>query len=300
MIDPACLRSFEERLDPSNLGLSGGASLLGCGEISAVFALEGDPDVACKRMPLFSSAAAAQGYADLYRRYVAYLREAGLELPEDDTCVVEMPGRPVVLYIAQKRLPPEVFGHALVHRLDERACRGLLDAVGERIARVFAFNERRRPRIELAIDGQLSNWALLEDGRLLFVDTSTPLHRLDGIEQLDPELFLASAPGSLRWLLRLAFLDEVMGRYYSPRRVYLDLVANLHKEKREDLVPLALEAANGRIQGEEPLTVDEVRTFYAADRRIWSVFQAFRRFDRWLKRSRGSRYEFVLPERIAR
>ena len=302
MIDPERLRSFEEGLEPWRFQESpGGARLLGQGEISAVFALGDEPGVALKRMPLFSSVPQAHAYAESYRRYTALLREAGIELPEDDTAVVAVPGRPVVLYVAQRRLPPECFGHALLHQLDEAGCRGLLDAIGGRLARVWAFNERRRPAIELAIDGQISNWALLGDGRLLFVDTSTPLHRVEGREQLDPELFLASAPVFLRWLLRLAFLDEVMSRYYDRRRVLLDLVANLHKEQRADLVPVALRAVNPLLGGEAPLTAGEVGNYYAADRRIWSVFLALRRLDRWAgTRIGGRRYEFVLPEKIRR
>jgi hypothetical protein len=300
VIDPGRLRSFEERLDPSDFAVTGRGRLLGYGEISAVFTLEDAPEVAFKRMPLFATAEEARDYAAKYRRYVALLGEAGLDLPRDDTCVVEMPGRAVVLYIAQDRLPAERFGHALLRGLDAAGCRRLLDAVGEKISRVFAFNRAHRPEVELAIDGQISNWALLEDGRLIFVDTSTPLHRVSGVEQLDPELFLASAPAFLRWLLRLAFLGEVMSRYYDPRRVYLDLVANLHKEGRKDMVPAALESANRHLGGHEALTADEVRRYYASDRRIWTVFLALRRLDRWLQTARGRRYEFVLPGPIAR
>jgi hypothetical protein len=116
-----------------------------------------------------------------------------------------------------------------------------------------------------------------------------------------PSSFLASAPGFLRWLLRLAFLDEVMSRYYQRRRVLLDLVANLHKEGRADLVPVALESVGARLGGERSITAEEVRRYYAADRTIWTVFLAFRRLDRWVKtRVAGRRYEFVLPGRIRR
>jgi hypothetical protein len=177
----------------------------------------------------------------------------------------------------------------------------MFEAVAERLARVWSFNERRRPGVELAIDGQISNWVLLEDGRLFFVDTSTPIYRQDGAEQLDPELFLASAPGFLRWLLRLAFLDEVMSRYYDPRRVYLDLVANLYKEGREELVSVALPAVNGQLPPGSGINAEQVRRYYSSDRIIWSVFLTFRRFDRWTRtRIAGRRYEFVLPGKIRR
>jgi hypothetical protein len=302
MIDIERLEELEIHLEPWKVpSPSSAIRVLGYGEISTVFAIGEDTDVAYKRMPLFSSQARAEGYAESYRRYTGLLREAGLELPEDETAVIHVPGRPTVLYVAQRQLPPERFCNVLVKGLGQEASRELLASVAERIARVWSYNERNRPETELSIDGQISNWVLLQNGQLLFVDTRTPMFRVGGVEQLDPELFLSSAPSFLRWLLRLAFLDEVMSRYYSRRRVFMDLVANLHKEQRADLVPAALEAVNARLSGEEPLTATEVEKYYAGDKVIWSVFLAFRRFDRWVKtRIAGRRYEFVLPGRIAR
>jgi hypothetical protein len=304
MIDTTRLREFEERLKPwkvSGRDAADGVHVLGFGEISTVFAIGDDVRTAFKRMPLFSSVEQAGEYAKSYRRYTGFLLEAGLELPEDETAVVGAPGRPVVLYIAQRRLPPERFCHVLLHGLEAPACRTFFAAVAERISRVWDFNERRRPGVQLAIDGQLSNWVFLEDGHVFFVDTSTPMFRLDGVEQLDPELILASAPGFLVWILRLAFLDEVMSRYYDPRRVFLDLVANLFKEGREDLVDVALPVVNDRLPPEAMITADEVRKYYSSDKVIWSVFLAFRKFDRWVKtRIGGRRYEFVLPGKIRR
>ncbi len=311
MIDLAALRRFEERLEPWKVERAGKAGrertagaearVLGYGEISTVFSIGDDESTAFKRMPLFSTVEQARGYVERYQRYTGLLREAGLDLPEDQTAVIEVPGRPVVLYIAQRQLPPGRFCHALIHTLAEPACRAMFEAVAERLARVWAFNERSRPGLELAIDGQLSNWVLLEDARVIFVDTSTPIFRQDGAEQLDPELFLASAPGFLRWLLRLAFLDEVMSRYYDPRRVYLDLVANLFKEGRAELVSVALPVVNARLPRGSAISAEQVRKYYSSDRLIWSVFLAFRRFDRWTRtRLAGRRYEFVLPGKIRR
>ena len=300
MIDLAVLRAFEEKLAPWKLEGSG-VTVLGYGEISTVFAIGDDCRTAFKRMPLFHSVQQAHDYAGRYRAYTELLREAGLDLPEDETAVIAIPGRPVVLYIAQQRLAPDRFCHTLIHTLEPSACRQVFEAVAERLSRVWSFNERRRPGVELAIDGQLSNWVLLEDGGLRFVDTSTPIFRRDGAEQLDPELFLASAPGFLRWLLRLAFLGEVMSRYYDPRRVFLDLVANLYKEGRAELVSVALPVVNDRLEAALRIREEDVRSYYSSDKVIWSVFLALRRLDRWVKTRVGrGRYEFVLPGKIRR
>src|SRR5450756_986251 len=58
--------------------------------------------------------------------------------------------------------------------------------------------------LELGIDDQISNWSIKgfdaanrrlgDEINLIYFDTSTPFLRIDGVEQLDPELFLRSAP----------------------------------------------------------------------------------------------------------
>jgi hypothetical protein len=145
----------------------------------------------------------------------------------------------------------------------------------------------------------------LEEGtnfQLYYIDTSTPLYRKDGQEQLDPELFLQSAPSFLRWIIRLLFLKDVMNRYYKPRQVYIDLAANLYKEQRPDLVTLTLDIINRHLSNDlEPLTAREVEKYYKEDKLIWTLFLAFRRLDRWLKtKVFRKRYEFILPGKIRR
>jgi hypothetical protein len=304
-IDKDLLLRFERGLDPKHPEASPvAATLLGYGEISAIFEIAGAEGAACKRLPLFSEREQAEAYENLYREYCRNLKEAGLALPEDSTAILETEGRPVGLYIIQQRLPGERFGHRLIHSLEKPDVMRLLELVVRKIAAVWDFNEKSRPALELAIDGQISNWVWpdSESSDLLYVDTSTPLMRKDGTEQLDPELFLKSAPSFLRWVIRLLFLKDVMNRYYVPRLVYTDLAANFFKEQRDDLVPAVLEIINGSLPSEvPPLTYREIEKYYKDDKTIWKVFQSFRRFDRWLKTALlGKRYEFILPGKIRR
>ncbi len=304
-VDNDLLARFELGLDPKLPEASAvPATLLGYGEISAIFEIKGTKGAACKRLPLFTGREQASGYEILYREYCRLLREAGIELPEDGTAILEIEGRPVVLYIIQRRLPPERFGHRLIHSLEKPQTMRLIELVVQKIAGVWVFNERNRPALELAIDGQISNWAWPDESspRLFYVDTSTPLLKKNGTEQLDPELFLKSAPSFLRWIIRLLFLKDVMERYYVPRLVYMDLAANFFKEQRDDLVPTVLEVINEALpSGVPPLTYREVEKYYKDDRTIWKVFQSFRRFDRWLKTALlRKRYEFILPGKIRR
>ncbi len=297
------LEAFERSLNPNYLdGSDVSTTVLGYGEISTVLAIGDDTGNAYKRMPLFDSRLAAETYVADYRRYCGWLREAGLTLPVDSTEIVEFPGRPVVLYIIQQQLRGDWFAHKLIHNISEEESELIISRIVTEILNVWRFNTEHRPELELAIDGQLSNWVFTNDGTLYYVDTSTPLFRLSGEEQLDPELFLKSAPGFLRWIIRWLFLDDVMNRYYDSRQVFIDLAANLYKEQRPDLLPQAVDVINKHLGDElDPLTVEEIEKYYKEDKLIWTLFLAFRRFDRWLKTTIfRKRYEFILPGKIER
>ena len=304
-IDSELLNKFEDGLDPQNLKNSSvPAVILGFGEISTVFQIGGCADIAYKRMPLFQNIASAERYAGQFLEYCNLLAESGLKLPESGTGIVALSGRPVVLYIAQKILPPERFAHKLIHVLNPDETGKMMEKILSQIDLVWSFNRGKKPLFELALDGQLSNWVFPENlsGELYFIDTSTPLFRKNGIEQLDPELLLQSAPGFLRWMLRLFFLDDVMNRYYDKRQVCIDLAANLFKEQKPELLSMTVEIMNSMSFGKDnPLSAGEIEKYYRTDRMIWALFLAFRKIDRFIRtKIFMKRYEFILPGKIKR
>ena len=306
LIDENLLAQFEIGLNPQNLKDSPiPATIIGYGEISAIFQIADNPDVALKRLPLFSDRAAAEKYVHQYHEYCRLLIEAGLSLPDHQTYIIQPPDRPIAVYIAQRKLPLERFGHQLIHVMDGQEIQSLLENIVSEMDKIWRFNQSARPALELALDGQLSNWVWLENAdsqSMVFIDTSTPLFRKKGVEQLDPELFLKSAPAFLRWILRLFFLDDVINRYYDPRLVYMDLAANLYKEQHAALIPLAVKIINTILSDNmKPLTEEEVAKYYRQDMLIWTLFLAFRRLDRWFTTKLfRQRYEFILPGKIKR
>jgi hypothetical protein len=306
LVDENLLAQFEIGLNPQNLKDSPiPATIIGYGEISAIFQIADHPDVAFKRLPLFSDRGAAEKYVEQYHEYCRLLIEAGLRLPDHQTCIIEPSQRPVAVYIAQRKLPLERFGHRLIHVLEGQKIQSLLENIVCEMDKIWRFNQSARPALELALDGQLSNWVWLENAErlpMVFIDTSTPLFRKNGVEQLDAELFLKSAPAFLRWVLRLFFLDDVINRYYDPRLVYMDLAANLYKEQQPALIPLAVEIINALVPDNmKPLTEKEVARYYRQDMLIWTLFLAFRRLDRWMiTKLLRRRYEFILPGKIKR
>ena len=306
LVDENLLYEFESGLnpqDPKNSPIA--ATIIGYGEISAIFQIGDNFEVAFKRLPLFADRPSAEKYSRHHDEYCHLLTDAGLSLPEHQTIILEPSGRPVVVYIAQKNLSAECFGHRLIHELDADSIYLLIKTIVTEISKIWRYNRDHRPAIELALDGQLSNWVWFNTQphpSIYYIDTSTPLFRKEGVETLDPELFLKSAPGFLRWILRLLFLKDVINRYYDKRQVFIDLAANLYKEQRPELIPVAVDIINAQLEADQdPLTDAEIKKYYREDRIIWSLYLTFRRVDRWLTtKIWGRRYEYILPGKIQR
>lgn len=313
------LAAFEGGLDPRYPERSQiPAKVLGYGEISTVFAIqaEGLEDLAFKRLPLFQDAGEVEQYRTAYDEYNHLLQtEIGLSLPAHSCVALEHGDRPI-LYIVQQQLPSASIGHHALHLLPREMVRTLVRCALQEMRRVWDFNQRQ-DHLQVALDGQISNWSIQGfdpqdpqvtlDTRLVYLDTSTPLFRVDGVEQLDPELFLRSAPSFLAWILRLFFVEDVVNRYYDFHQVAVDLVANFYKEQRPELVPDIIVEVNDFFAGEaaalglEPLTEEEVHSYYREDALIWRLYLAMRRFDRTFRtRILGREYPYILPGQITR
>ena len=301
-IDIDVLKKFEQGLNPVKLSKSPiKAKLLGYGEISAIFKLENIP-FALKRLPIFNSTNQAKEYLELHDEYCLHLKAAGINLPLWKGYIIEIPNRPVSLYIAQEIHKGENFVHNALGKDKARDLETIGKVISE-IEKVWKYNKTNGANagIEIAIDGQVSNWTVL-NGKLFYIDTSTPLLRRNKKEQMNPDLILQSAPSFLRWILKLFFVDDILNRYYIPSQVYTDLIGNLHKEHQPELIPEAIRIANKYLKNEnEYLTEKKIEKYYKEDKLIWTLFLGFRRFDRFLKtRILKKRYEFILPGKIKR
>ncbi|MEN8123887.1 MAG: DUF6206 family protein [Bacteroidota bacterium] len=294
------LQSFEQGLNPQFPEKSKiPAKIVGYGEISSIFKIDPYNKWVFKRLPLFTNVVEAANYSKNYNTYTNKLKQAGLALPEDNIFIIS--DKKVVLYLAQEALKKEDLCQNKLHSLSKEKAIEMLDNIFLNIKKVADFNKNNKPEISLSIDGQVSNWALVNN-QLLYFDTSTPLFKINGEEQLDPELLLNSTPKALRWIIRKFFLQEVMDRYYDLRLVFIDIIANLHKEKMQDLIDESIINANNLLsENEEIITRKEVDKYYANDKFIWQLFLALRRMDRWLTTNIfNKQYEFILPGKIER
>ncbi len=306
------LQVFEDRFDPAHIENSPvPVTVLGYGEISTVVAFPESAVAgkAFKRLPLFSSKKEAADYCDLYLEYNRLLRAAGVETPESDGFVVKGKNR-FVAYLSQKQLPAETVGNKVIQTCRPEESLLLLRMVLTRMRELW---EHNTDTLRLGMDSQISNWSLTgyrpgapfqATSKLLYLDTSTPFIRKNGIEQMNPLLFLQSAPPIIRPVLRKFFLQDVMDRFYNFRLTAIDLTANLYKEQKPELIPLWIEVINKEnddLLQSQPITEKEVKKFYKEDKFIWELFLSVRRANRFVNtKMLGKRYEFTLPGKIKR
>lgn len=318
--DMDTLKRFEHGLDPLEPDKSTPpARIIGYGEISTIFeimvpSLQG---MAFKRLPVFRTPQEMDAYERLFMEYHRILEEEiDIRVPWHATARLVPDSGNSVIYCVQEKLTSGAFCHQLLHCLDDVSLVRVFRSVLMELKKIWDFNAAHEG-VEVAVDAQLSNWVLMGDGvpedlhgrdiPLAYIDTSTPLIRLNGQEQLNTDLFLRSAPSFLVWLIKLVFLEDVVSRYYDPHLVVADIIANLYKEGRNDLVEPFTREANLFFEdtvphlGAKPITVKEVKSYYREDAFIWRMYLVLRKLDRFLQlRILGKPYPYILPDKIKR
>lgn len=293
MIPVEVLARVEEQVQHAlDTGDERGLEVIGYGEVSTVLRVQAPQGAfACKRLPRFETREQFEAFEALLKRYLAALEQGGVHPAHTEAVIVPAVQGGVVAYCVQPSLPVETLAPRLLAGATEPQAAALL-------SRIFgALQAGISDRV--GIDGQLSNWA--QDGDdLLYLDITTPLLRdAQGRDALDYGVFVASLPWFLRGTLERFVAPGIAAKYFDLRQVLRDFVANLFKERLERWVPIALEKANRCVS--PPLTLDEVRSYYRSDARMWAVLQRLRRWDRsWQRKVRRRQYPFLLPGEIAR
>lgn len=320
-IDIQLLNDFEKGLDPRHPERSRiPAGIIGYGEMSTIFEinLPSLDSYAFKRMPIFRSTEEIDYYEILYREYNRLINDdIGIHIPESASVRVIPDEGNLVLYIVQQKLPPQSICDRVIKVLDDNSIGELVVLILREMKKVFEFNASGG-QITIGFDGQISNWAIKDydgsvppridkDTQFYYIDTSTPLMSERGVEKMNPDLFLRSAPSFMVWIIKWLFLEGVMTRYYDFHLVAVDLIANFYKEQRADLIPSLIERTNRFFEegaqelGTTPITKEEVHSYYREDALIWSLYLSLRKLDRFLHANILRKpYVYILPGRINR
>jgi hypothetical protein len=287
------LDELERRVDRAlTTGDESDIEVLGYGEISCVLAWhDGSDPIAAKRLPLFDGKARLEAYREVFELYLQTLGEAGLQIvPSRLETTPAADGR-IAAWCLQPLLDPATLAPAWMKAADEGASRWLLGRIADQVLSGVGPG--------LGLDGQLSNWAVVDD-EVFYFDVTTPMIRdRTGHDLLDFDLFIASLPWALHGLVRRYVLGMILDTYYRPREVLRDLVANFIKEGVADKIPFGLEVVNHRV--EPAIDEAEVRSYYRQDAIMYAILQRLRRIDRaWQRRVRRRQYPFLLPGKVDR
>jgi hypothetical protein len=307
------LGDVEARLDPAEPERAAGVAIVAYGEVSVCLRLTGLPGFVCKRMSGFADDAAANRYEVLVGSYLSELATAGVTVVDTDVVTVPRPGRAPVVYLMQPHLPTASLGNSILVSANDDT---VVDAVQRVLAttlRLAVANVERTDGLEVAVDGQLSNWSFGSDPDRLdtpvLIDVGTPFMRRAGQHLVQVEWLETPIPLGVRTYyhhrgLVGAYLDD----YYDPRLVAVDLLGNFHKEGRPDRIPLGVDVVNRWLVGDAAVlgphahvTAEEVERYYRSDADLLALYLRLRRADRFLRtRLFRRQYDFVLPGPVKR
>lgn len=318
-IDFTLLKKFEKFID-TNHPEKGKIpiKILGYGEISLVFEIIGDSqEIAYKRIPIFDNIKQVKRHIWAYNEYNRILKEdVGLIIPDYDAAWFIDENENIQFYCVQEKIDPNSVGNKVIHKITKEEIKTLVLLALREMKKVWTYSKQNK-KIDLGLDGQISNFSVIdynhesplinENTKLRYLDTSTPMFKINGVEAMEAVLFLKSAPSFLRWLLKAAFLEDTVNRYYDWRRVSIDLIANFFKEQKRDMIKPLIKLVNTFFREEasefniKTIKLEEVQKYYKSDSDMWVIFQRVRKIDRFLKtKIFKKQYEFYLPPDIQR
>lgn len=273
-------------------GDAAGLSVLGYGEITLVLGWPADaPTAACKRLPVFKDPARAAAYGALVTEYVDRLRGRGLDVVPTSWHMVPAARGTVAGYVVQPVLPGPTLVPQVLADQPGRA-REVLAAVLDVVGAVVDQG--------CGLDAQVSNWAWGDEGGLSYFDVTTPmLNDAAGRTRLDLGLLVSPLPAVARPAVARFAAPGIVADYHDRRKVVVDVVGNLVKERLHHVLDDAIAVANERVA--PAITRAEIDRWYAGNARMWDVMLRLRRADRWWQRHvRRRSYPFLLPGPITR
>lgn len=117
------------------------------------------------------------------------------------------------------------------------------------------------------------------------MDVGTPFLWDDtGTLRFDMQPFSKMIPAHTR-ALAIRELTKLVTRWNDPRRVGLDVVANLHREGLTQWVAPTVTALNQHLTTGEPVTAEEARAFHEEDSKIWPLLKRLQTAERWWQTS---------------
>lgn len=296
--DQDALEALEVKVQQALKTLSMDAlQVLGFGETTIVLRLDTPTGpLACKRFPPMRHKEGAQAHADLITSYIDVLAERGVNTIDSACMIIEAKDGSAILYLIQPLLDASRIGPKYFSSLDEEARRSAFHTLLTHL--------QESVRDEVAPDGQLSNWAFLDDG-IYYLDVTTPFIRNEQGELITDLIFIYETSfGGLLRPIRPYFkwkIPIVVDSYFSLRGQLVDLLANLRKEQLDELIPPLMQQANEHLAFDPPINMDDVKRYYNENADTYELLMRLYRLNRWFHRTiLRKTYPSFIPPKINR
>lgn len=245
-------------------------NILGYGEISVALGWPVEnPQFVCKRTPP-ASEDVLDAYRSLVTEYVQCVRDAGLAVV-DTTVVTLHRGDAAIAYLVQPLLNSETLGDNVLRAATPSPDHPFLRALAQSLDIVSP---------TLSLDAQVTNFSW-DGSKLTLIDVGTPfMWDQTGKLRLEIASFTKMLPAPTR-PLAVRELTKLVSRWNEPRRVGIDIVANLYREGLSEWVDPMTIALNRWLVDGEPITADEARAFFEEDKKIWPLLKRLQAVERW-------------------
>jgi len=250
-----------------------------------------------KRISVFKTNHELNHFLEAWIDYSQLLQNnLGLKVPAQGYAIcLSFTQRPV-LYIIQEKMPAHALGHNAIHLVNRAEMITFFGRILELLLNWSKFNHDYAEQ-KISLGGHLSDWViegydpqrpgLDQDAPLIYIDSSVPIFKSDGIEKIDRDLMMRSIPSLLKFFVHKSHIEVYFSRFYNIREVVINILADFYKEKRPDLIPELVMAFNQfSIQGNvkhfdlKPIQIKEVKEFYRKDIAYHSILSITRKFDR--------------------
>lgn len=288
------LEALEERVHHAVVsGDESALTIIGYGEITTVLLLETANGIfAVKRLPVMKSRESAEHVAATIQQYTDALSGRGVHIVPNEARILEHNPNSFIVYCVQTALNEADLATNWFKAHSAEECLAQFIRIADTLKACVC--------PEVTPDGQLSNWALV-DNELLYLDVSTPFMRnASGASVLDWSNYMGPIPAPLRGYY-LKEVPKVLNKYFTLRGQLLDLLGNLRKEELDHLAPMLTGYVNERFDFDQPITDDEIRRYYNEDAKMYALVERLRKADRWFQNTILRRtYPYLLAPNVVR
>ena len=259
-------------------------NILGYGEVSVALGWPvADPKFVCKRTPPGTKAELSD-YEHLVTEYISRVETAGLPVVET-TMVTLHRDDGAIGYLVQPLLDESTLGHNVLRSATPDPDHPFLVALAQSLRVVSP---------TLSIDAQVTNFAW-DGSALTLVDVGTPfMWDEHGRLRLEIKPFAQMLPAPTR-PIAIRELTKLVTRWNEPRRVGIDIVANLYREGLPEWVDPVVIALNRVLPSGDSITADEAKEFFEEDKKIWPLLKRLQTVERWWRTTvRRQPYDFFI------